>query len=45
MKYLLSEEEKKMLSKEWINRIKKMYFYYNDNYIDKYWYEFITPIS
>jgi hypothetical protein len=32
-------------SKEWINRIKKMYFYYNDDYIDKYWYEFITPIS
>ena len=31
--------------KEWINRIKKMYFYYNDDYIDKYWYEFITPIS
>ena len=31
--------------KEWINRIKKMYFYYNDDYIDKYWYEFIIPIS
>ena len=31
--------------KEWINRIKKMYFYYNDDFIDKYWYEFITPIS
>ena len=32
-------------TKEWINRIKKMYFYYNDDFIDKYWYEFITPIS
>lgn len=31
--------------KEWINRIKKMYFYYNNDYIDKYWYQFITPIS
>ena len=28
-----------------IYNIKKMYFHYNDDYIDKYWYEFITPIS